>query len=167
MPKLPISPLEGEMAGRPEGGVRVPTNGKPLIPLDLLRGRRLAYNSRDSMSGLISLGRDLEALGENLDIFSERLESGGHRASIIAVAEGRADVAAIDCRSWDMALRFEPAAKELAVVGWTARRKGLPYITARATPPATTAILRDALATLGMTAPPVARSQPSRRSSSG
>jgi ABC-type phosphate/phosphonate transport system substrate-binding protein len=86
------------------------------------------------MSGIIALTRDLAAMGESLDIFSERIESGGHRNSIVAVAEGRADVATIDCRSWALARRFELAAGGVQVVGWTARRKGLPYITARGSP---------------------------------
>lgn len=30
-----------------------------------------------------------------------------------------------------MAKRYEPAAQALEVVGWTARRKGLPYVSAR------------------------------------
>ena len=75
-----------------------------------IRGKRFAYNSLDSMSGIIAPTRDLEALGESLDIFSERIETGAHRASIVAVAEGRADVCAIDCRSWHMAKRHEPQA---------------------------------------------------------
>lgn len=130
-----------------------PADGsRSLIPLDRLRGRRLVYNSRDSMSGIVALTGDLVAMGEGLDIFSQELESGGHRASIVAVAGGRADVAAIDCRSWAMARRFEPAAKELAVAGWTGRRKGLPYITARATPLAVVTALREALSELGMIA---------------
>jgi hypothetical protein len=33
-----------------------------------------------------------------------------------------------------MAKRFEPAAGALAPVGWTARRKGLPYIASSALP---------------------------------
>lgn len=111
-----------------------PADGKPLIPLDLMRGKRFAYNSDDSMSGMIALTRDLEALGEHLDLFSERLQSGGHRASVVAVAEGRADVAAIDCRSWALAQRFEPGASALQVVGWTGLRRGLPYIAARTAP---------------------------------
>ena len=86
------------------------------------------------MSGIIALTRDLEGMGESLDIFSERIETGAHRASIVAVAEGRADVCAIDCRSWHMAKRYEPGAKELRVVGWTGLRKGLPMITSVHTP---------------------------------
>jgi ABC-type phosphate/phosphonate transport system substrate-binding protein len=126
--------------------VPVPGNGAPVIPVDLIRGKRLAYNSLDSMSGILALTRDLEAAGENLDIFSERIASGGHRSSIVAVAEGQADIAAIDCRSWALARRFEPAAARVQVVGWTARRKGLPYISAKGTPQALVAKLREAVA---------------------
>lgn len=104
------------------------------IPLDLLRNRRLAFNSPDSMSGLIGLTRDLEALNENLDIFSALVETGSHRDSIKAVAGGRADVAAIDCMSWHLARLHEPAASNVQVVGWTAKRMGLPFITAASTP---------------------------------
>jgi ABC-type phosphate/phosphonate transport system substrate-binding protein len=128
------------------------------IPLERLRGRRLSYNSEDSMSGLLALSRDLDAAGAGLDIFAERIATGGHRASVVAVAEGRADVAAIDCRSWAMARRFEPAAGDLVVVGWTARRKGLPFITSRVTPPDVLAILRGALAGEGMLAEDQGRS---------
>ena len=128
--------------------VRSPADGRSRIPLDLMRGRRFTFNSLDSMSGVIALTRDLEALGESLDIFSARSESDGHRASIVAVAEGKADVAAIDCRSWALAQRFEPAARQVAVVGWTGRRKGLPFITARTTPEKTVTALREAIAEL-------------------
>jgi len=128
--------------------IRSPADGKASLPLDLMRGRRFTFNSTDSMSGIIGLTRDLQAVGESLDIFSSRSESGGHRGSIVAVAEGKADVAAIDCESWALAQRFEPAAGKVAVVGWTARRKGLPYITARTTPEKTLRAMREAFAGL-------------------
>jgi len=126
--------------------VRSPADGKALLPLDLMRGKRFTFNSLDSMSGTIGMTRDLQAAGESLDIFSSRSESGGHRGSIVAVAEGRADIAAIDCESWALAQRFEPAARKVAIVGWTARRKGLPFITARTTPEKTVRAMREALA---------------------
>jgi ABC-type phosphate/phosphonate transport system substrate-binding protein len=140
------------MSGRTEGGnvgryspsdVSPSAAGAPLIPLDLLRGRRFAYNSLDSMSGILALTRDLESMGESLDIFSERIDSGAHRASIVAVAEGRADVCAIDCRSWHMGRSHEPRAAELQVVGWTGMRKGLPMITSRHTPQEVVEKLRE------------------------
>ncbi len=122
------------------------SDGRAILPLDLLRNVRFACNGMDSMSGVIGLTRDLEAVGESLVIFSERIETGAHRASIVAVAEGRADVCAIDCRTWQMAQRHEPRAADLQVVGWTARRKGLPFITSRHTPADTVERLRAALA---------------------
>ncbi|UVC18794.1 phosphate/phosphite/phosphonate ABC transporter substrate-binding protein [Mesorhizobium onobrychidis] len=128
--------------------VRAPDDGSPLVPLDLLRSMRFTFNHSDSMSGFVALTRDLDALGESLDIFSERSESGGHRASIVAIAEGKADVAAIDCQSWALARRFEPAAQKMVVVGWTRRRKGLPFITARTTPKKIVLAAREAVAAL-------------------
>ncbi|KAI1278961.1 ABC-type phosphate/phosphonate transport system, periplasmic component [Xylaria sp. FL0933] len=124
------------VARRTADDVSAPPDGEPNLPLADLRGKRLAYNSKDSMSGIISLERDLASLNESLDIFSERVESGGHRNSIIAVAEGRADVAVVDCLTWRLAKRYESASGSLAVIGWTARRKGLPFI-------ASTAISRE------------------------
>jgi ABC-type phosphate/phosphonate transport system substrate-binding protein len=134
------------MAADGDSSVASPPHGKAVIPLDLLRGKRFIFNSPDSMSGLIAPTRDLEARGESLDIFASLGESGGHRSSIVEVAEGKADVAAIDCRSWALAQRFEPAAKGVKVVGWTARRKGLPYITARTMPASVVAAMREAVA---------------------
>lgn len=124
-----------ELAAKRKGVDKpAPDDGLPDIPLSLIRGKRLAYNSVDSMSGIIALSRDLEAAGESLDVFSDRIETDGHRQSIVAVAEGRADVAAIDCRSWHMAEMHEPRAEDVHVVGWTGLRKGLPMITSRHTP---------------------------------
>ena len=128
-----------------EGGMPAPTDGKMRLPLDLLRGKRFAFNVPDSMSGIMGLARDLQAIRESLDIFADRIETGGHRASIRAVAQSRADVAAIDCMSWALAERHEPAAHDLVAVGWTAPRKGLPFITAKTTPPDVVAVLKTAL----------------------
>jgi len=129
-----------------DGPVRAPEDGRPSLPLDMLRGGRFAYNGLDSMSGIIAVTRDLKGAGEGMGIFSERIETGAHRASLIAVAEGRADICAIDCRTWALAMRFEPRAAKLCVVGWTGQRPGLPYITALATPQEIVESLRDFLA---------------------
>lgn len=128
-----------------KSSIAAPSDGAAVLPLDLIRGQRFAYNVPDSMSGIIGVTRDLEAAGEDISIFSELVETGGHRGSIRAVADGRADVAAIDCLSWALGQEYEPPARDLAVVGWTARRKGLPYITASRTSPTVVAALREAL----------------------
>ncbi|KAI0975587.1 ABC-type phosphate/phosphonate transport system, periplasmic component [Xylaria arbuscula] len=127
-----------------------PRDGKPNLPLEELRGKRLAFNSTDSMSGIISLERDLASLNEDMRIFSERKQSGGHRNSIVAVAEGTADVAAVDCLTWKLAKRFEPSAEALAVVGWTARRKGLPFIASRNVSPQVVQLITQELRKLAL-----------------
>ncbi|MDS7594319.1 PhnD/SsuA/transferrin family substrate-binding protein [Agrobacterium tumefaciens] len=121
------------IVARKEDGASVmkPATGEPVLLLSLLRGRKLAFNEYRSMSGHLALKRDLEAIGESLDLFSGLIETGAHRASVITVARGEADFAAIDCRSWRLAERFEPAARHLHVVGWTGQRKGLPFIRAK------------------------------------
>ncbi|MCC5992060.1 MAG: PhnD/SsuA/transferrin family substrate-binding protein [Rhodobacteraceae bacterium] len=120
----------------------VPDHEGAALP-DALAGLRVAINAPVSMSGSLALAQDKGA-----GIVAP-LITGSHRASIRAVAEGRADLAAIDCRSWALALAHEPAARALRVVGWTARRIGLPYITARSTPVALRRKLAAALARLG------------------
>ena len=131
--------------GDSHGVAPAPADGSPLVPISLIRGKRFAYNEPTSMSGLLALKRDLLSMGEKLSIFAENIETGSHRASALAVAEGRADVCAVDCRSWAMMRRFRPVFDELVVVGWTARRPGLPFVTSNKTSPEHLAILRGAL----------------------
>jgi len=91
-----------------------------------LEGARFAYNELGSLSGYLAPDQDLaKGIGGT---FASVIETGSHRASVAAVAEGRADVAAIDCRTWDLAKRYEPYAKGLLVLDWTKPRLGLPYI---------------------------------------
>ncbi|MCB1406563.1 MAG: PhnD/SsuA/transferrin family substrate-binding protein [Rhodobacteraceae bacterium] len=129
----------------------VPEHPGAALPADLAddlrEGLCLAFNSCDSLSGYLALKQDLGADPAALAI--RHLETGSHRASVVAVAEGRADLAAIDCRSWDLARRFEPCARGLAVVGWTAERLGLPFVTHRATAPETAKALRETLHEMG------------------
>jgi ABC-type phosphate/phosphonate transport system substrate-binding protein len=113
---------------------------------EAIRNRRFAYNVPDSMSGYLAVQSDLGSL----ELFSEKIPTGGHRASIRAVAAGRADVCAIDCRSWALAQLHEPAAANLRPIGWTSPRKGLPYITSRQTPPETVSAMRSALTDAGL-----------------
>ena len=97
------------------------------------------------------------------DVSIRLLEFASRSLVTDAVADGRADLAAIDCRSWALAQRFEDAAASLTVVGWTALRPGLPYITGRRTAPAVVVAMRSALAELAQRA----IQPPSRRRSSG
>ncbi|EKF19665.1 phosphate/phosphite/phosphonate ABC transporter substrate-binding protein [Nitratireductor pacificus] len=138
-----------------EGGdqIAAPADGKADICVERLRGKRFAYNDPLSVSGLLALSNDLEAMGAGLEIFSARIMTGAHRAAIRCVAARKADVCSVDCRSWMLAQAFEPAARQMRVVGWTALRPGLPYITSRATPADAVALLRQVAATSSASAP--------------
>jgi len=93
-------------------------------------GRRFAFNTADSLSGNLALRAAMKDAG--IDPASANwVETGSHRASVRAVAEERADVAAIDAVCWAFALRHEPeAASRLKVIATTPLRSGLPLITA-------------------------------------
>ena len=114
---------------------------------DVLQGWRFGFNNPTSLSGLIAPARDLGISPAAL--MKTSVETGSHRASVRAVADGTIDVAAIDCRSWMLACRHEPAAARLVTAGWTALRPGLPYVTSCHTAPDIRAALTAALISLG------------------
>jgi ABC-type phosphate/phosphonate transport system substrate-binding protein len=93
-------------------------------------GRRVAFNARDSLSGYVVLVAAMRDASLSPEAF-EWMATGGHRDSVRAVAEGRADLAAIDAVCWALAARFETeAAERLSVIGQTALRPALPFISA-------------------------------------
>jgi ABC-type phosphate/phosphonate transport system substrate-binding protein len=100
-----------------------------------LRGKIAAYNTPDSMSGLLALKAVVAPLARGGRFFGEVLHAGAHVASMQAVAAGAADVAAIDCVSFALAERHRPElAGKLRVIAETPRVPGLPLITARGRP---------------------------------
>lgn len=96
------------------------------------RRRRIAFNGRGSLSGYVALLAAMKSCG--LDAAAlVWIETGSHRASITAVADDGADLAAIDPVCWGLAQRYEPGAvARLRVLGRTPLRPGLPFITAGA-----------------------------------
>lgn len=110
--------------------------------------RTLAFNGQDSQSGWAAPQNHAAALG--LPPFTHTLHTGAHRLSARAVAEGRADIAAIDAVTWRFFQRFEPAlADRLTVIGRTDPTPGLPYICAPARNlAATRAAVAEAVAVL-------------------
>lgn len=92
-----------------------------------------AFNDAGSQSGWAAPAAHAAGLGQR---FTRLLATGSHRASLSAVAEGRAAMAAIDAVTWELALRHDPACARLRVLERTAPTPGLPYITARGTDPA-------------------------------
>lgn len=118
----------------------------PAEALEDLRGAKAAINSPDSNSGMNLLRAAIAPLARNGRFFSDVIETGGHSASIAAVAEGRADTAAIDCVTYANILRFDPERLgTIRILAETPKGPGLPLITSIDTPDADVAQLRAAL----------------------
>ncbi|TVV71086.1 phosphate/phosphite/phosphonate ABC transporter substrate-binding protein [Sphingomonas solaris] len=95
-----------------------------------LRGARAAVNEWRSNSGMNLFRAAIAPLAARAPFFSEVVVTGGHDASARAVAEGRADVAAIDVVSFAHLQRWEPdVAARLRTVAWTPDAAGLPLVT--------------------------------------
>jgi ABC-type phosphate/phosphonate transport system substrate-binding protein len=119
----------------------------PARRLEDLRGRRCAVNEIESNSGSNLLRAAIAPLAKQGRFFSSVELTGGHFASVRAVAEGRADAAAIDCVSYAHIGRSSPElAARLRILDWTPSSPGLPYVTARANETSIVAALRAALA---------------------
>ncbi len=111
-----------------------------------LRGKRVAFNSRDSQSGYNTLRNFIAPLAQDGRFFGAQLETGGHRRSLAAVRRGDADVASLDCVSFALIAAVAP--QEVAgiqVLGMTEPAPNLPFITALGTKPDVVARLRDGL----------------------
>jgi len=97
-------------------------------------GRRFAYNQTMSQSGWAGPMDHIDRAGVTFDSF---VETGGHGASALAVAEGRADMAGLDLLTWTLIGEHDPdLAARLRVIDTSPPTPTLPYITAKSRDPA-------------------------------
>ncbi len=119
------------------------------LKLEGFRGLRAAFNAANSQSGYNALRALVAPLAVKGRFFASALETGGHGASVAAVREGRADLAAIDCVTYAALARYTPQAIQgLCTVATTEAYPGLPLITAKATSAQEIALLQSALRAL-------------------
>ena len=89
---------------------------------------RLARNDRRSQSGWAAPWQHFQKCG---GFRGTIIETGAHAASVDAVAQDRADIAAIDAVTWALLQRDTPERTAgLSVVEYTDPTPGLPFITA-------------------------------------
>ena len=89
---------------------------------------RFIYNQTFSQSGFAAIHAVTRTRGF---WFANRSQSHGHVHSARAVAEGRADIAALDAVTWRLIQQYDSFANALRVLEWTPPTPGLPYITAK------------------------------------
>lgn len=94
---------------------------------------RVAINGTDSNSGMNVLRDAVSRLGGETPFFSETLISGGHVRSMEMVANGSADIAAIDCVTHTLARDAYPELSgSLKVIGYSRETAGLPFVIGKA-----------------------------------
>jgi ABC-type phosphate/phosphonate transport system substrate-binding protein len=102
----------------------------PTQRIEDLRGTRCSINSRISHSGFNALRAHVAPLSRDGRFFGAVSLSGSHGESLEEIARGNADIAAIDCVSYEIFRRCR--ARTVAatrIIGRTARAPGLPYVT--------------------------------------
>lgn len=92
-----------------------------------------AYNEALSQSGWGAPVTRIAAQGLQ---FKSTLQTGSHLDSLRAVAEGRADLAAIDAVTWAQQLKWEPQAQDLTVIERTGLSPAQTFVTAKGQDPA-------------------------------
>ena len=93
------------------------------------RGLCAAINTNDSNSGMNLLRHAVASFNQKGEFFGQINLSGSHLQSLTQVANGNADIAAIDCVSYQL---IEDTWPELATrvrcIGFTAKTCGLPFV---------------------------------------
>ncbi len=97
--------------------------------LEAFRGARLALNATDSQSGYAAMLHHVAPLAEGGRFFGAAVVTGSHAGSAALVAEGGADIAALDHVSWDLWRRHRGDGG-LRVLMVTDPTPGLPLVTA-------------------------------------
>jgi len=105
--------------------------GDPARGLSGLRGRRAAFNARDSQSGHSAFRAALAPLANGHAVFAETIEAGSHLGAMEAVIEETADCAAIDCVCWALAEHYRvDLTARLRILSFTQPAPALPFVTA-------------------------------------
>lgn len=117
-----------------------------IASLAQARGLTAALNDRHSNSGMNMLRHAVAPLAREGRFFGAVKWTGAHVASLRAVREGEADIAAIDCVTFGY-LRAEvpDALQGIRVLQYSAASPGLPLVAARGVSPAWQERLRGAL----------------------
>ena len=93
-------------------------------------GLAVAINERGSNSGYNLLRAAVAPHAGGKPFFSSVTETGGHLASMEAVRAGKADLAAIDCITYDLLRRHAPGRLDgLSILTQTPAGPNLPFIT--------------------------------------
>jgi ABC-type phosphate/phosphonate transport system substrate-binding protein len=110
------------------------------------RGATAGVNAHDSNTGMNLFRATVASVAGGAPFFRAIFVTGSHEASVAAVAEGRADLAAIDCVTFALLSRGRPGLVErVAVIAESASSPSLPFIASARLGTSTIAAVRQAL----------------------
>jgi len=114
--------------------------------LAAFRGAVAAINSPLSNTGMNLFRAAIAPVAGDAAFFASVIVTGSHHASLEAIAAGKADLAAIDCVSFELIARAKPdLAARVAIVAKSQLSPGLPFIASARLPASTIAAVRAAL----------------------
>ena len=118
----------------------------PRRRLELFRGAIAAVNGWDSNTGMNLFRATIAPVARRAPFFRSIVVTGSHLASLEAVADGRADLAAIDCVTYGLVKRFcGGLIDRTAIVAESPLSPGLPFIASARLPDRTIVAVREAL----------------------
>lgn len=133
-------------SGAEHKSVIISRRGSGIRKLADAYGRICAINMPDSNSGMNLLRLEIAKLQTRTPFFSWIYETRSHRNSMRAVADGKADIASIDCISFALIERFDyTLTRNLDIIAETETTAALPFITSAETDDETLYLLRNAL----------------------
>ena len=101
--------------------------------LETSRGCVAVMNNPDSNSGMNVLRHAVAEVSDNEQFFAKVVTSGGHLHSLESVASGSADIAAIDCVSYQLIADWRPQlCADIRIIGDSVKTCGLPLVMAHA-----------------------------------
>lgn len=144
-PGTPCYELKG-CEGAAHRGAFIVRAADPAPELAAMRGRVFGCNSVHSNSGMNLPRLSLARIAGGAPFFARVVWTGGHLASLRALAAGDIDVCSVDCVTWGLALRHAPdLTAGCRVLAWTEPSPCLPFVTSASAPAADVAALRSAV----------------------
>jgi ABC-type phosphate/phosphonate transport system substrate-binding protein len=124
--------------------IRRATDPRPALAA--FQGAMAALNTHDSNTGMNLFRATIAPVAAGARFFSSIVITGSHEASVVSVAEGRADLASIDCVSFALLKRGRPELVErVAIVAESLLSACLPFVASASFPAPTIQAVRQAL----------------------
>ena len=124
----PVFDVEG-CDGVRYSSVLIVADKSDINSLQECASKTVAINSADSNSGMNVLRSMVSLLSDNTPYFGKTLITGGHIDSLRAVAEERADIAAIDCVTFAFITQIAPElTAHVRVIDYSEKTTGLPFV---------------------------------------